>query len=81
MTTPEEARYTEADLREAFKAGWKARNASPGLKRVLKRNLGNAILAQIGGLKHGEHALVRDNRDYHHGIWLRSAFKKALSHD
>lgn len=73
-----EARFTEADLREAFKAGWKTRDASPGLKRVRKRNIGNAILGAIGGGKHSEYALIPDHRKYQHGIWLRSEFFRSL---
>jgi hypothetical protein len=69
--------YSEADLREAFKAGWKERNRIPGLKRVRRNSLNNAILGAIGGGRYSETALVPDDRTYSHAIWLHSAFRKA----
>ena len=69
-----EGRYTEADLREAFKAGWKERNSSPGLKRVSRGNLASAL----GGPRYADVSYVKDDRAYHNGIWLRSAFKRGL---
>lgn len=78
-TTVGEARYTEADLREAFKAGWKKRNESPGLKRQPKRTLTNRIAHGIGaGYSQMDMEYVKDHRTYSHNIWLGSAFRKAL---
>ena len=73
------AAYTEADLREAFKAGWKERNRVPGLKRVRRNSMNNAILGAIGGDRYAEHILIKDDRAYSHSFWLRSAFRKALT--
>lgn len=70
--------FTEDDLRAAFHAGWKARNRNPGLKRVRKKSLNNAILGMIGGDKHSEYALIPDDRKYHNSIWLKSEYRKTL---
>jgi len=69
--------YTEADLREAFKAGWQERNRTPGLKKVRKASLNNIILSAIGGGRYGDYVLVPADRKYSHSVWLRSAFRKA----
>jgi len=69
--------YTEADLREAFKAGWKERNRIPGLKKATRKSLNNAILGAIGGSRYAEQILIADDRTYRHSLWLRSAFRKA----
>ena len=71
--------YTEKDLREAFKAGWKERDRSPGLRRQVRRSLDNAIRSAIGGGRFNDVEYVPDHKKYHHGIWTRSAFKKGLS--
>lgn len=68
----------EAMLRAAFKAGWQARNASPGLKRVTPRTVNNGLLMALGGARFVEHQYVPDERRYNIGIWLRSEFRKAL---
>lgn len=70
--------YTEADLRNAFREGWQTRNRSPGLKKVRRKNLGNAILASVGGSRHMEYVLVRDDRKYHVSMWLNSPYRKML---
>lgn len=71
--------YSEDDLREAFKAGWKKRDENPGLKRVAKRNMNNAILGAIGGARYADFALVPAKKTYHNSIWLNSQFKKSLA--
>ena len=63
-------------LREAFKAGWKERDKTPGLKRQTKRTLDNAMLSALGGGHYADVEYVKDHRQYHNSIWLNSAFKK-----
>lgn len=69
----------ETALREAFKAGWKERDRNPGLKRVMRRSLDNAIRSAIGGGRFNDHDYVPDHRTYHGSIWLNSAFRKSLA--
>lgn len=72
--------YTEGDLREAFKAGWKERDSSPGLKRVRAKTTRNALGGAIGmPHRYSDFKYVPDHKRYHNSIWLRSAFKKKLS--
>ncbi len=71
--------YTEADLREAFKAGWKERDRFPGLKRETRNSLSNALRSAMGGGKYNDVRYVPANRTYHPSIWLGSAFRKALA--
>lgn len=67
-------------LREAFKAGWKERDRNPGLKRVQRRSLDNAIRSAIGGGRFNDYDYAPDHRAYHNSIWLNSAYRKdALS--
>lgn len=69
--------YTEDDLRDAFREGWKTRDRTPGLKKVRRNNVHNHIMAGIGaGNKNMQYALIPDHRKYHNGIWLRSQFRK-----
>ena len=70
----QDKRYTEDDLREAFKAGWKERNRSPGLKRVRRQTM----MSLIGGGRYEECDYVPDDRKYQHGYWQNSAFRKGL---
>jgi hypothetical protein len=69
----------EALLREAFKAGWKERDRTPGLKRQEKRSFDNAFRSMIGGGRFNDYEYVRDHRTYRHGIWLASAFRRDLA--
>ena len=68
----------EEIAREAFKAGWKERNRSPGLKKVVKRSLNNAIISAVGGSRHMDTILVPDDRKYHNSIWIHSDLRKQL---
>lgn len=74
--------YTEADLREAFKAGWKERDKRPGLKKQIRGSIHNAIGGAIGMPRQMMDAdYVPDHRTYHNSIWLNSSFRKGLSND
>jgi shikimate kinase len=70
--------YSEVDLRDAFRAGWKERNRNPGLKRQTRRTLNNAVLGAIGGGRFADQEYVPDDRTYHASIWANSAYRKAL---
>lgn len=71
-------RYTEVDLREAFKAGWKERNRDPGLRKQTKRSLDNALRSAIGGGRFNDVEYVKDTKTYNHSIWTRSTFFKDI---
>lgn len=71
--------YTEDDLREAFKAGWKERDRFPGLKRQTKRSLNNYLRSAMGGGRFNDVEYVPAHRAYRHGYWLGSDFRKALA--
>lgn len=75
---PLERIYTEEDLREAFKAGWKERNQNPGLRAQQKRSLNNALRSAMGGGRFNDLEYVKDTKVYNHGIWTRSAFFKSI---
>lgn len=69
--------YTETDLREAFKAGWKERNRQPGLKKVPRKDGPNSMLRALGGGRYAESDYVPDHKSYKHAIWTNSAFRRA----
>lgn len=70
--------YSEEDLRDAFRAGWKERNRNPGLKRQTRRTLNNAVLGAIGGGRFADIEYVPDDRTYHASIWANSSYRKSL---